>query len=107
MVNHNKIFSLKIKRQAKHVFPSNVERTVSIRSNRTVNNVDLDQAPQKAVSGQVLDFWPLIQQSLDKQTGPSLDLFEIQVAYDKKALSYSGKYGIGIYPTTLPLMGPL
>ena len=29
MVNQNKIFSLKIKRQAKNVFPSDVERTVA------------------------------------------------------------------------------
>ena len=39
MVSQNKMFSFKIKRQAKNVFPRDVERTVA-------NNADPDQRPQ-------------------------------------------------------------
>ena len=43
MVNQNKIFSFKIKRQAKNVFPRDVERTVGTVSSQHSSPVELIQ----------------------------------------------------------------
>ena len=63
MVNQNKIFSFKIKCQAKNVLLSDVERTV-------------DQTQQIAASDQGVNCFPLIQPCLDTSTGSKMDLFK-------------------------------
>ena len=58
MVNQNKIFSFKIKRQAKNLFPSDVKRTVAVEQQPALKNKRLKNF---ASVGRASTLWPGIR----------------------------------------------
>ena len=81
MVNQNKIFSFKIKRQAKNVFPRDVERTVVVTLLERIPLVPLtfNRNPSQEVSGHA----ELCKEALSPSKTSSRHLEEEKVLYSE------------------------